>query len=236
MPFVFAVWAARPGVLNARDVLLLQGSLEAGLAERAADRAGVGAQARRRCRAAPRVHDARDPLRARRRALRGPARVPAPRRRAKLLPRDRAALRRRRRAADRAAPTRAPQRSIDDLLEYAAGGGRLSLRGRDAARARGAAARARASPPTRGARRCTPTASSRTSSTATSTTPTSAPPRAASARSIARSATPRATCSRASSWARRSTRPSPPAASRSCCRAGSTPRCSSSGTRICSAG
>jgi cyclic dehypoxanthinyl futalosine synthase len=35
LPFVFAVWAARPGVLTARDVLLLNGSLEAGLAARA---------------------------------------------------------------------------------------------------------------------------------------------------------------------------------------------------------
>jgi cyclic dehypoxanthinyl futalosine synthase len=35
LPFVFAVWVARPGLLDARDVLLLHGSLEAGLAERA---------------------------------------------------------------------------------------------------------------------------------------------------------------------------------------------------------
>src|SRR5262245_42202240 len=34
LPFVFAVWAARPGVLSERDCLLLQGSLEAGLAAR----------------------------------------------------------------------------------------------------------------------------------------------------------------------------------------------------------
>ena len=34
LPFVFAVWAARPNVLSARDCLLLQGSLEAGLAAR----------------------------------------------------------------------------------------------------------------------------------------------------------------------------------------------------------
>ena len=33
LPFVFAVWVARPGVLSERDVLLLQGSLAAGLAE-----------------------------------------------------------------------------------------------------------------------------------------------------------------------------------------------------------
>ncbi|HET6335788.1 MAG TPA: cyclic dehypoxanthinyl futalosine synthase [Polyangiales bacterium] len=35
LPFVFAVWAARPNVLTERDCLLLQGSLEAGLAARA---------------------------------------------------------------------------------------------------------------------------------------------------------------------------------------------------------
>ncbi|HKP59631.1 MAG TPA: cyclic dehypoxanthinyl futalosine synthase [Polyangiales bacterium] len=34
LPFVFAVWAARPNVLTPRDCLLLQGSLEAGLAAR----------------------------------------------------------------------------------------------------------------------------------------------------------------------------------------------------------
>jgi cyclic dehypoxanthinyl futalosine synthase len=34
LPFVFAVWAARPNVLSERDCLLLQGSLEAGLAVR----------------------------------------------------------------------------------------------------------------------------------------------------------------------------------------------------------
>jgi cyclic dehypoxanthinyl futalosine synthase len=36
LPFVFAVWAARPGVLTAADVALLQESLEAGLVARAA--------------------------------------------------------------------------------------------------------------------------------------------------------------------------------------------------------
>jgi cyclic dehypoxanthinyl futalosine synthase len=34
LPFVFAVWAARPNVLSEREVLLLQGSLAAGLAAR----------------------------------------------------------------------------------------------------------------------------------------------------------------------------------------------------------
>jgi predicted solute-binding protein len=34
LPFVFAVWVARPGVLSERDALLLAGSLEAGLRER----------------------------------------------------------------------------------------------------------------------------------------------------------------------------------------------------------
>jgi cyclic dehypoxanthinyl futalosine synthase len=34
LPFVFAVWAARPGVLTPRDALVLQGSLAAGLADR----------------------------------------------------------------------------------------------------------------------------------------------------------------------------------------------------------
>src|SRR5262245_9441188 len=33
LPFVFAVWVSRPGALDARDALLLQGSLEAGLAD-----------------------------------------------------------------------------------------------------------------------------------------------------------------------------------------------------------
>jgi cyclic dehypoxanthinyl futalosine synthase len=35
LPFVFAVWVARPGLLGARDVALLQKSLEAGLVDRA---------------------------------------------------------------------------------------------------------------------------------------------------------------------------------------------------------
>ena len=80
---------------------------------------------------------------------------------------------------------------------------------------------ARAGP---GRRRRQPPAASRsrtapTTSTATSTTPTSAPPSATSAPSTARPATPTPTCCRAKSSTRRSRRPSPSAATRSCCRA-----------------
>ena len=52
----------------------------------------------------------------------------------------------------------------------------------------------------------------------------------------ARPTRPRATCCRARSWRRSSRRRSTWAACRSCCRAGSTRSCRSTGTRICSAG
>jgi cyclic dehypoxanthinyl futalosine synthase len=122
LPFVFAVWVARPGALHARDVLLLQGSLEAGLN----DRAKI-AQAWARTRGGdPEQHLAymtrsiRYPLDER--ALEGLREFLRRAAELQLLPPTELHF-----AGEERAEPAPHRRSIDDLLEYAASGGRLSF-------------------------------------------------------------------------------------------------------------
>jgi cyclic dehypoxanthinyl futalosine synthase len=122
LPFVFAVWAARPGVLGAQDCVLLQQSLAAGLQARPAIAQswmhGHGGDAEahlsyvthsiRYALDASAIAGLREFLR------RGAA--------AGLLPETEL------RFVDEPAPERLPQRrSMDALLEHAADGGRLSV-------------------------------------------------------------------------------------------------------------
>jgi cyclic dehypoxanthinyl futalosine synthase len=140
LPFVFAVWVARPGMLHPRDVLLLQGSLEAGLSERAKiaqawarTRGGDAAQ-----HVAYMTHSIKYELDERallglREFLRRAAEL-------KLLPETELRFTDASDGDDvgtRPTVSARPERSIDDLLEYAAAGGRLSFEdamrlGRDA--------------------------------------------------------------------------------------------------------
>jgi cyclic dehypoxanthinyl futalosine synthase len=122
LPFVFAVWVARPGLLSARDVLLLHGSLEAGLNERAKI-----AQAWARGRGG----DAESHLSYMTDSIRYQLDAPALEglreflRRAaehKLLPPAELRF-----VGQPAQPPLPHRRSIDDLLEHAAAGGRLSF-------------------------------------------------------------------------------------------------------------
>ncbi len=122
LPFVFAVWAARPNVLSERDCLLLQGSLEAGLAARPQI-----AQAWARGHGGDPVAHLDYLNHAIRYALDEPAQAGLREflRRAaeaKLLPETQL------RFIGSAAPARVPHRAtIDSLLELAADGGRLSF-------------------------------------------------------------------------------------------------------------
>jgi cyclic dehypoxanthinyl futalosine synthase len=122
LPFVFAVWVARPGVLDAHDVLVLHGSLEAGRNEvgkiaqswvrghggKAADHQRYLTESIRYQLDEPAIAGLREFFR---RAAE-----------ARLLPPTDL------RFVGKPAPAPAPhRRSIDDLLEYAAGGGRMSF-------------------------------------------------------------------------------------------------------------
>jgi cyclic dehypoxanthinyl futalosine synthase len=120
LPFVFAVWVARKGVLNERDALVLQGSLAAGLSERARI-----AQAWSRSHGGePSEHERyltdsiRYPLDDA--AIAGLREFLRRAAEAKLLPSCELRF-----VGDR--PSSAPPRPIDDLLEFAANGGRLSF-------------------------------------------------------------------------------------------------------------
>ena len=124
LPFVFAVWVARPGVLSARDVLLLQGSLEAGLAERgkiaqAWARTRGGAAERHLAYMTNSIEYALDE-----RALLGLREFLRRAAELKLLPPTDLQF-----VSDvEGRPnTKNAARSIDDLLEHAASGGRLSF-------------------------------------------------------------------------------------------------------------
>jgi cyclic dehypoxanthinyl futalosine synthase len=126
LPFVFAAWVARPGVLSARDVLLLQGSLEAGLSERAKI-----AQAWARTRggqAEDHLSYLTDSIRyvLDDRALSGLREFLRRAAELKLLPRTELQFVDGGEGGETAAPA-LRQRSIDELLEHAAGGGRLSF-------------------------------------------------------------------------------------------------------------
>jgi cyclic dehypoxanthinyl futalosine synthase len=132
LPFVFAVWVARPGVLTARDALVLAGSLEAGLADR---RKIAQAWARGRGGdAATHLSYLTESIRYQldERALEGLTEFLRRAAEARLLPPAELTF------VGAAAPAFAPhRRSIDALLEYAAAGGRLSYEdamrlGRDA--------------------------------------------------------------------------------------------------------
>ena len=121
LPFVFAVWVARPGVLDARDVLLLHGSLEAGLSDRAkiaqAWARGHGGDAGDYQRYL--TESIRYPLDAR--AIEGLREFFRRAAEAKLFPPTEV------RFVGQPAPEASPHRaSIDNLLDYAADGGRLS--------------------------------------------------------------------------------------------------------------
>ena len=181
LPFVFALWVARPGVdLGDLPETLARCRAE-GLAH--AERAGGRArpEARPGRRDLLRLPDPRPVLRPRRaRARRAPA-VRADGRRAGAGP-------------GRSGPCLPPSpRSCSASVD----GERLTLRRRRHAAPLGRPPLARAAPPTRSAGGSTPSRSGPTTSTATSTTPTSAPRSATSAPSTARSATPRRTSSTA---------------------------------------
>jgi cyclic dehypoxanthinyl futalosine synthase len=121
LPFVFAVWVARKGVLTERDALLLQGSLEAGLS----DRARIAQAWSRSHGGEPSAHEKyltesiRYPLDER--AIEGLREFLRRAAEAKLLPHAELRFL----GDDR--PSAVSQRSIDDLLEFAAHGGRLSF-------------------------------------------------------------------------------------------------------------
>ncbi len=123
LPFVFAVWVARPGLLSARDVLLLHGSLAAGLSEREkiaqAWARGRGGQAQSHL--SYMTQSIRYQLDAR--ALEGLREFLRRAAEHKLLPPAELRFVGR---AEQTAPV--PHRAgIDELLEYAAAGGRLSF-------------------------------------------------------------------------------------------------------------
>jgi len=125
LPFVFAVWAARPGVLTAEDCTLLQASLAAGLAARPAIAQawmhGHGGDADEHLaylNGSIRYVLDESALAGLREFLRRAAH-------AKLLPESELRFVG---SAHESRATRLPQRrSIDALLEYAADGGRLSV-------------------------------------------------------------------------------------------------------------
>ena len=120
LPFVFAVWVARKGVLNERDALVLQGSLEAGLS----DRARIAQSWSRSHGGEPSAHERylTESIRYTLddRAIEGLREFLRRAAEAKLLPSCELRF-----VGDR--PSVAPQPSIDDLLEFAANGGRLSF-------------------------------------------------------------------------------------------------------------
>ncbi len=122
LPFVFAVWTARPGVLTERDTLLLQGSLEAGLGARAqiAQSWSRGHGGDAQAHEAYLTHSIRYQLDDA--ALAGLREFLRRAAEAKLLPQTEL------RFVGEDAPVRLPhRRSIDSLLDYAAQGGRLSF-------------------------------------------------------------------------------------------------------------
>jgi cyclic dehypoxanthinyl futalosine synthase len=122
LPFVFAVWTARPGVLTAHDTRLLQGSLEAGLAARQqiAQAWACGHGGDPIAHAAYLTNSIRYQLDDA--ALAGLREFLRRAAEAKLLPESEL------RFVGEAAPARLPhRRSIDSLLDYAADGGRLSF-------------------------------------------------------------------------------------------------------------
>ena len=122
LPFVFAVWVARPGTLHPRDVLLLQGSLEAGLRERAKiaqawARTRGGDPERHQGYLTQSIRYALDE-----RALAGLREFLRRAAELRLLPPAELCFT----GEERTQP--APHRSsVDDLLDYAAQGGRLSF-------------------------------------------------------------------------------------------------------------
>jgi cyclic dehypoxanthinyl futalosine synthase len=122
LPFVFAVWMARPGVLTAHDTQLLQGSLEAGLAARPqiaqAWARGRGGEAQ--AHEAYLTNSVRYQLDGA--ALAGLREFLRRAAEAKLLPPTELNF------VGEASPERLPhRRSIDSLLDHAAEGGRLSF-------------------------------------------------------------------------------------------------------------
>ncbi|HEX2679641.1 MAG TPA: CofH family radical SAM protein, partial [Polyangiales bacterium] len=120
LPFVFAVWAARPGVLTARDALTFTRSLDAGLLARpqlaqAWMRGHGGAADAHLAYLTDNIRYVLDD-----RALEGLREFLRRAAEAKLLPPTEL------RFVGEDQPVRAPEKSIDELLEYAADGGRLS--------------------------------------------------------------------------------------------------------------
>ena len=209
LPFVFAVWAVRPGV-DSRRRRRAAGRQSGGAGQRRGDRRRRAHAARARRRLLPALPRNGHPLRP------GPAEMAGLTRFCELAG-----------ELDLAPPPQ-PLGSIDAdfergliddlwraILDKAVPGERLTLR-----RRRRAVRVQRPGTTRPGRRRRHPPAapgavSAPTTSTATSTTPTSAPPSATSAPSTASPATPTPTCCRAKSCTRRSTRRSPSAATRS---------------------
>jgi cyclic dehypoxanthinyl futalosine synthase len=120
LPFVFAVWVARKGVLTEHDALVLQGSLQAGLADRARiaqtwsrSHGGEAAEHQRYL-----TESIRYPLDAR--AIEGLREFLRRAAEAKLLPPSELHF------LGSAEPKATPP-AIDDLLEHASSGGRLSF-------------------------------------------------------------------------------------------------------------
>jgi hypothetical protein len=223
LPFVFAVWVARPGACTHATCLLLQAPLEAGCG--AQDRAGVGARAA--AIRAPDYMNARSATSSTSARSAGLREFLRPQRRSSSCPPTELRF-----VGEEHVPELWPhRRTIDDLLEHAARRPARSeaMRLGDEAPLHELRSGADSAP----AQALHPTKWSYIVDRSINYTnvhhvvPLLCLLPAGRAR--------RGTCCRATSWRRRS-RNGAAGGIRSCCRAASTPRCTWSGTRTCSAG